>query len=73
MFSYFFVNAMITISAVSFLSNVSNMPLSLMIPQFEGQTMLESSAYISLLILIVNVVLKGLIYLAKRIYIRRTA
>ena len=41
-----------------------------MIPQFEGQTMLESSAYTSLLILIVSVVLKGLIYLA-RIYIRR--
>ena len=36
MFSYFFVNSMITISAVSFLSTVKTMPVSMMITQFEG-------------------------------------
>ena len=66
MFSYFFVNAMITISAVSFLSTVKTMPVSMMIPQFEGQMLLECSAYVSLLILAVNLVMKALIFILKR-------
>ena len=66
MFSYFFVNSMITISAVSFLSSTRNMPVSLLIPQFEGQMLLECSAFVSLLILAVNIVIKILIYLAKQ-------
>lgn len=36
MFSYLFVNSMVTISAVSFLANFKNMPLALMIPQFDA-------------------------------------
>lgn len=66
MFSYFFVNSMITISAVSFLSSTRNMPVSLLIPQFEGQMLLECSAFVSLLILAVNIVIKVLIYLVKQ-------
>ena len=72
MFSYFFVNSMITISAVSFLSTVKTMPVSMMIPQFEGQMLLECSAYVSLLILAVNLVMKGIVHgLKKRRGIRR--
>lgn len=62
MISYFFVNSMITISAVSFLITVKNMPISLMITQFESQMMLECSAFVSLLILLINAVVKGVVF-----------
>lgn len=65
MASYFFINSMMTISAVSFLSNINNKPLSLMIPGFEAQMLLECAAFVSLLILLVNLVAKGLFGLAK--------
>jgi ABC-type Fe3+ transport system, permease component len=67
MFSYFFVNAMMTISAVSFLSNVRIKPVSLMINQFEAQAMLESAAFVSLLILGVNLIMKAVAYGLKKI------
>ena len=58
MFAYFFVNAMMTVSAVSFLAPPSPRPVALMIPQFEAQLLMESAAFVSLMILVVNVVLK---------------
>ena len=61
MFSYFFVNSMMTISAVAFLANAANKPLALMINQFEAQTLLESSAFVSLLIWGVNLAVKGIV------------
>lgn len=66
MMSYFFVNCMMTISAVSFLANVNNKPIALMITQFEGQMQLECAAFVSLIILIVNVAMKYLIFLIKK-------
>lgn len=66
MFSYMFANAMVTISAVSFLANFKNMPLALMIPQFDSQSLIEATAFISILILIVNGIMKVLVYLLKR-------
>ncbi|GHV79876.1 phosphonate ABC transporter permease [Spirochaetia bacterium] len=62
MVSYFFVNSMMTISAVSFLNTVRNKPVSLMITQFEAQLFLEGAAFISLLILGCNFVMKCLAY-----------
>lgn len=70
MFSYLFVNSMVTISAVSFLANFKNMPLALMIPQFDAQSLIEATAFISIVILIVNGALKLGVYFIKR-YIRR--
>lgn len=58
MFSYFFVNSMITISAVSFLSPPSPKPLALLINQFEAQRQMESAAFVSLLIFITNTLLR---------------
>lgn len=58
MFSYFFVNCMMTISAVSFLATTNNKPISLMINQFEAQMQLECAAVVSLMILGVNVAIK---------------
>ena len=51
MFAYFFVNSMVTISAVTFLFNTSTMPLSLLINNYEGNMMLGEAAIISLIIL----------------------
>lgn len=65
MFAYFFVNCMMTISAVSFLSNTFNKPVALMINQFEAQMQLELAAIVSLSILVVNLSVKGIIYALK--------
>jgi iron(III) transport system permease protein len=66
MMSYFFVNSMITISAVSFLNTVRNKPLSMMITQFEAQLFLEGAAFVSILILGCNLAVKCLVSLLRR-------
>ena len=63
MFSYFFVNCMMTISAVSFLATTANKPISLMINQFEAQMQLECAAIVSLIILAVNMAVKVMAWL----------
>ena len=70
MLSYFFVNSMMTISAVSFLSTVRNRPISLMITQFEAQLFLEGAAFVSILILGCNLAIKFSVYIITKI-IRR--
>ncbi len=72
MFSYFFVNSMITISAVAFLFNTRTMPLSLMINTYEENLMLGEAAIISLIILIFNIIVKGTVYLINRKEHRRS-
>ncbi|MCL2804765.1 MAG: ABC transporter permease subunit [Treponema sp.] len=67
MFSYFFVNSMMTISAVSFLSTVRNRPISLMITQFEAQLFLEGAAFVSVLILGCNLFIKCAVYVFTKI------
>lgn len=71
MMSYFFVNSMITISAVSFLFNTDIMPISLLINQYEGQLMYEESAIVSLTILVVNLLVKFIVNLIKKKFNRR--
>ena len=66
MFSYFFTNSMITISAVSFLSTVRNMPLALLIPQLDSQSLIEPTALVSLIILLINVIFKVIVYTSKK-------
>jgi len=67
MISYFFVNSMMTISAVSFLSTVRNRPVSLMITQFEAQLFLEGAAFISVIILGCNLTVKCIVYAITKI------
>ncbi len=67
MFSYFFVNSMMTISAISFLSTPANKPISLMINQFETYNMMECAAVVAILILVINLLMKGIVYLIKTI------
>lgn len=64
-FSYFFVNSMMTISAVSFLFAYNTKPLSMAIGQFEAQMQLQSAAIVSLVILFVNLLVKGTIKVIK--------
>lgn len=66
MYSYFFVNCMVTISAVSFLANFRNMPLALLIPRFDSMSLIEGTAFVSIMILTVNGIMKVVVYLLKR-------
>lgn len=68
MFGYYFVNAMVTISAVSFLANFKNMPLALMIPQFDSQFLIGPIAFVSIIILCINITMKLMICFLKRHY-----
>ncbi len=56
MFSYFFLNAMITISAVAFLCTYDNQPLSILITTYEKNSNYEMQSVISLIILFLNVI-----------------
>ena len=55
MFSYFFLNSMITISAVAFLCTYDNQPLSILITTYEKNSNYEMQSVISLMILFLNV------------------
>lgn len=65
MFLYFFVNSMMTISAVSFLSTAATKPISLMINQFNDLGKFGNVGVVSLLILVINLTLHALIALVK--------
>ena len=58
MFSYLFINSMITISAVSFLCTYSTEPLSVAITTYENQSIWEMESVISVLILLINLTAK---------------
>ena len=58
MFSYLFINSMITISAVSFLCTYATQPLSVSITTYENQSIWEMESVISTLILSINLLTK---------------
>ncbi len=62
MFSYFFVNSMMTISAVSFLANTRNNPFALYITRYDESGFFELSAVIALVILLVNLIVKVAVF-----------
>lgn len=64
--TYFFVNSMMTISAVSFLASSKTQPLALMIPMFEAQMLLECTGVVSLIILMINLGVKGIVAVTKK-------
>lgn len=71
MFMYFFVNSMMTISAVSFLSNTVNKPISLMINQFEAQMQLGNAGIVALFILVINTFMKAILFFARKYLAKR--
>lgn len=66
MFTYFFVNCMVTISAVAFLATTLDMPLALLITDLDAQRLTECTAFVSLLILGTNIALKLIMAGVKR-------
>lgn len=58
MFSYFFINSMITISAVSFLASVKIMPLAVAITRYEPLENWSMESVISTFILLINITAK---------------
>ena len=58
MVGYFFVNCMVTISAVAFLSTTLDMPLALLITDLDAQRLTECAAFVSLIILLTNIAFK---------------
>lgn len=71
MAGYYFVNCMVTISAVAFLANVSYMPLALLISDFDTQMLVECAALVSIVIFVTNVVVKVLLAILKRFVMKR--
>jgi len=61
MISYFFINSMITISAVAFLCQYANQPLAVSMIGFEKQNNYEMQAVISFVILLINIIFKIII------------
>ncbi len=59
MYSYFFLNSMITISAVAFLCDYDNQPLSILITTYEKNSNYEMQSVISFIILSLNVVFRA--------------
>lgn len=60
MFSYYFLNSMITISAVAFLCTYSNQPLAILINSYEKSSNYEMQGAISVTILCINVLFRVL-------------
>ena len=58
MFSYFFLNSMITISAVAFLCTYFNQPLSILITSYEKSGNYEMQSVISFIILLINILFR---------------
>ncbi len=71
MVGYYFVNCMVTISAVAFLANVSHMPLALLISDFDTQMLIECAALVSIVIFVTNVLAKALFTFLKKFVLNR--
>ncbi len=71
MFSYLFVNSMMTISAVAFLATSDTRPISLMIKELERSPKVGRIAVVSLLILAVNILIKIIVERVKSLAARK--
>ncbi len=71
MFSYLFVNSMMTISAVAFLASKPSLPISLLIKELERGANVGRIAVVSLLILAVNILIKLAVERVKFVIARR--
>ena len=67
MAAYFFVSATVTISAAAFLSTASTRPLALLVVQYSDQLNLSGAAYLSFLILAVNLLARAAAALVRRL------
>lgn len=72
MFSYFFLNSMVTISAVSFLCRYVNQPLAVLITNYEKTGNYAMQAVISFVIFGINIVAKCLFTVVSSVLARLT-
>lgn len=68
MFSYFFLNSMITISAVAFLCTPQTQPLAILISAYEKSGNYEMQATISVVLLVSNLICKTLFTTLSKIF-----
>ena len=73
MAGYFFVNCMVTISAVAFLATTLDMPLALLITDLDAQRLTECAAFVSLIILLTNIASKLDARRLKKLFTRGSA
>ena len=71
MFSFLFLNSMITISAVTFLATYKTQPLSILITTYERNGKYEMQAVVSLLILFLNLLFKGIMLCLNCFFIKK--
>lgn len=60
-FCYIFVNTMASVTTMLFLSTAFTKPLSLVIVELEAHNFIEMAAFVSLIILITNIIIKSLV------------
>lgn len=71
MFSYFFLNSMITISAVAFLSTYKTQPLAVLITTYERTGNYEMQAVVSFIIIAINLIFKGCMAILNNVFVTR--
>lgn len=71
MFSYFFLNSMITISAVAFLCSLSNQPLAILISSYEKNGNFEMQAAISVVLLAINLLTKIILNVLSNVFSKK--
>lgn len=59
-FSYIFVNTMASVTTMIFLANTFTKPLAMVIVELEAHNFIEEASFISLIILITNIIIKTL-------------
>ena len=71
MFSYFFLNSMITISAVAFLCSFTTQPLAILITTYEKSGNYEMQAAISVILLGINLIAKTVLNVLSKIFSKK--
>lgn len=67
-FCYIFVNTMASVTTMLFLSTAFTKPLALVIVELEAHNFIEMAAFVSLIILITNIIVKSLVNISSTKY-----
>lgn len=67
-FCYIFVNTMASVTTMLFLATTFTKPLALVIVELEAHNFIEMAAFVSLIILISNIIIKSLVILLSKKY-----
>lgn len=67
-FCYIFVNTMASVTTMLFLATAFTKPLALVIVELEAHNFIEMAAFVSLIILITNIIIKSLVVFSSKKY-----